>query len=88
MRILFEIANSDTSTAAKLSRELGLGRRLVQECITFARRAGYQKLVLWTDSQLKVARNIYGKARFKLVEQEAYHSFGKDWVGETWGLVL
>ena len=70
------------------ARGLGLGSRLVQECITFARRAGYQKLVLWTNSVLVEARHIYGKAGFKLIEQEEHHSFGKDLIGETWELVL
>jgi GNAT superfamily N-acetyltransferase len=70
------------------ARGLGLGSRLVQECITFARRAGYKKLVLWTNSVLVEARHIYDKAGFKLVEQEEHHSFGKDLVGETWELVL
>jgi DNA-binding MarR family transcriptional regulator/GNAT superfamily N-acetyltransferase len=70
------------------ARGLGLGSRLVQECITFAKRAGYKKLVLWTNSVLVEARHIYTKAGFKLVEQEEHHSFGKDLIGETWELLL
>lgn len=70
------------------ARGLGLGSRLVQECITFARRAGYKKLILWTNSILVEARHIYDKAGFKLVEQEEHHSFGKDLIGETWELNL
>lgn len=70
------------------ARGLGLGTRLVEECIRFARRTGYQKLVLWTNSVLKEARHIYQKTGFILVAREEHHSFGRDLVGETWELVL
>ncbi len=70
------------------ARGLGLGTRLVQECIRFARRVGYKKLVLWTNSVLVEARHIYEKEGFKLVEQESHHSFGHDLVGENWELDL
>ena len=70
------------------ARGLGLGMHLVQECVRFARRAGYQKLVLWTNSVLVGARHIYEKAGFTLVAEEAHHSFGADLVGETWELPL
>lgn len=70
------------------ARGLGLGTRLVQECIRFARRTGYQKLALWTNSVLKEARHIYQKSGFTLVAQEAHRSFGHDLIGETWELVL
>lgn len=70
------------------ARGLGLGTRLVEDCIRFARRSGYQKLMLWTNSVLVEARHIYQKTGFTLVEQEAHHSFGHDLVGETWELVL
>lgn len=88
------VRSSDTTAKLRLllvepkARGFGLGSRLVQECITFARSAGYEKLVLWTNSILVDARKIYSKAGFRMVEQEAHHSFGKDLVGETWELIL
>ena len=70
------------------ARGLGLGKRLVDECTRFARQAGYKKIVLWTNSVLLAARNIYQKAGYKLVKAEEHHSFGHDLVGETWELDL
>jgi DNA-binding MarR family transcriptional regulator/GNAT superfamily N-acetyltransferase len=70
------------------ARGLGLGSRLVEECVRFARRRGYRKLMLWTNSVLVEARHIYQKAGFTLVAQEEHHSFGHDLVGETWELAL
>jgi DNA-binding MarR family transcriptional regulator/N-acetylglutamate synthase-like GNAT family acetyltransferase len=70
------------------TRGLGLGRRLVRECIDFARAAGYRKLMLWTNNVLSTARHLYVENGFKLVKEEAHHSFGHDLVGETWELKL
>ncbi|HEX6544096.1 MAG TPA: helix-turn-helix domain-containing GNAT family N-acetyltransferase [Ktedonobacterales bacterium] len=70
------------------ARGLGLGTRLVRECIRFAQRRGYRKLMLWTNDVLVEARHIYEQAGFTLVEREPHHSFGHDLVGETWELPL
>lgn len=60
----------------------------MEECIRFARRCGYQNMMLWTNSVLVEARHIYQKTGFKLIAQEEHHSFGHDRVGETWELIL
>ena len=66
------------------ARGHGLGTRLVDECIRFARDGGYRKLVLWTNDILVSARKIYLAAGFELVSEERHHSFGKDLVGQFW----
>jgi DNA-binding MarR family transcriptional regulator/GNAT superfamily N-acetyltransferase len=70
-------------------RGLGLGARLVGECVRFARQAGYRRITLWTQSDLHPARHLYEKAGFRVVERHAHHSFGrKGLVAETWDLAL
>jgi DNA-binding MarR family transcriptional regulator/GNAT superfamily N-acetyltransferase len=70
------------------ARGLGIGKRLVAECVRFARQAGYQKMTLWTQSILHAARHIYKLAGFQVVREEKHHSFGKDLTAETWELKL
>src|SRR5580698_8256988 len=70
------------------ARGLGIGKRLVAECVRFARQAGYQKMTLWTQSILQAARHIYKEAGFQVVREEKHHSFGKDLMAETWELKL
>jgi len=70
------------------ARGLGIGRRLVGECVRFARDAGYRMLTLWTQSDLDAARHLYAEAGFRRVHQEKHHSFGQDLVAETWELRL
>ena len=70
------------------ARGQGLGRRLTQACIQFARARGYRKIVLWTQSHLTAARAIYERENFVLKEKEKHFSFGKRLVAETWELDL
>ena len=70
------------------ARGLGLGARLVDECQRFARRAGYRKVMLWTNAILLAARGIYAKQGYVLVKSETHHSFGHELVGEIWELTL
>lgn len=73
---------------APQARGLGLGARLTDECIAFARRKGYKKMMLWTNSCLLAARGIYAARGFELVKSEPYEGFGQQLVGETWELKL
>jgi DNA-binding MarR family transcriptional regulator/GNAT superfamily N-acetyltransferase len=70
------------------ARGRGIGERLVEECVRFARRSGYDELVLWTNDVLAGARRIYQRAGFELVEQAPHHAFGRDLVEQTWRLTL
>jgi len=70
------------------ARGLGIGERLVAECLRFARRAGYRKVDLWTNSVLLAARHIYAKLGFRMTHKERHESFGQSLIGETWELTL
>jgi GNAT superfamily N-acetyltransferase len=86
----------ESRTVAKLrllliepkARGRGLGKRLVSASILFARRKGYRKLVLWTQSDLAAARHIYGSAGFRLAKRQRHREFGYDLTGEFWELPL
>jgi DNA-binding MarR family transcriptional regulator/N-acetylglutamate synthase-like GNAT family acetyltransferase len=70
------------------ARGQGIGRLLIDECVRFARAAGYRKLTLWTQSELDAARHLYARAGFRRVGEQAHESFGKQLVAETWELAL
>jgi len=70
------------------ARGLGVGTRLVEQCLDFARDAGYRRITLWTNDVLTSARKIYQAFGFVLTSQEPHHSFGHDLVGQNWDLDL
>ncbi len=93
---IFLVRHPERADTAKLrllyvdpaARGMSLGATLVGECVRFARAVGNKKITLWTQSILKAAHRIYETAGFRLVQEEAHHSFGKDLVGQTWEMDL
>ncbi|WP_424629553.1 bifunctional helix-turn-helix transcriptional regulator/GNAT family N-acetyltransferase [Bradyrhizobium sp. SYSU BS000235] len=83
-----EVAKLRLLLVDPLGRGRGLGKRLVEESVAFARACGYRKIMLWTQSILLAARGIYANAGFVHVASEPHHSFGQDLMGETWELSL
>ena len=83
-----EIARLRLLIVEPKARGLGVGRRLVEECVRFARRAGYREVTLWTHSILTAARRIYASVGFEIAETETHDEFGPELLGETWNLRL
>lgn len=86
---VFVVRQDDATAKLRLlyvdacARGLGIGGRLVDECLRFARQAGYKRMILWTNSVLTGARRIYDRAGFELIEEEPHHSFGQDLIGQV-----
>ena len=93
---IFLVNDSERERVAKLrlflvepkAREMGIGRRLIQECIDFAESAGYEKITLWTNDVLLAARHLYEDFGFQLVHEERNERFGPRTMAQTWEKIL
>ena len=91
---IFVVRHDETTAKLRMlyvdasARGMGIGQRLVEECLRFARNAGYKSMLLWTVDALTDARKLYQKAGFRLVDEEATVSFGKSLISETWAREL
>lgn len=91
---IFGVATDEITAALRVllvqpaARGHGIGARLVDTCLGFARAADYQRVTLWTNDVLVSARRLYQAAGFELVEQQRHHSFGHDLMGQNWSLDL
>lgn len=83
-----EVAKLRLLLVEKNARGLGAGRALTDQCLRFAREKSYKKVVLWTQSILTAARDIYARAGFRKIAEQPHASFGVELIGETWELEL
>ena len=83
-----EVARLRLLLVDPVARGRGLGTRLTDECVRFARDAGYRRITLWTHKVLTAARHVYQQAGFRLTSSEKRKSFGQDVVSEYWDMTL
>jgi GNAT superfamily N-acetyltransferase len=83
-----EVARLRLLLVDPIARGRGLGTRLTDECIRFARERGYRSITLWTHKVLTAARHVYERAGFRLISSESMRNFGRSVVSERWDLTL